>query len=55
MVFGGCFRYDDTYDSTDIKLAGTVELHMFDEDENLVDERRAKRVEVVSFLFLFGF
>ncbi|KAI9344922.1 hypothetical protein BDR26DRAFT_1005755 [Obelidium mucronatum] len=37
-------EYDDTYDSTDIKLAGTVELHMLDESENSVDASRVKRI-----------
>ncbi|KAJ3123929.1 hypothetical protein HK100_011434 [Physocladia obscura] len=37
-------EYDDTYDSIDIKLAGTVELHMLDESENSVDAGRVRRV-----------
>ncbi|KAJ3068026.1 hypothetical protein HDU98_008801 [Podochytrium sp. JEL0797] len=39
-------EYDDTYDSTDIKLAGTVELHMLDESENSVDSTRISRVRL---------
>ncbi|KAJ3408534.1 hypothetical protein HDV05_004948 [Chytridiales sp. JEL 0842] len=36
-------EYDDTYDSTDIKLAGTVEMKMLDESESVVN-RPADRV-----------
>ncbi|KAJ3079419.1 hypothetical protein HDU99_010946 [Rhizoclosmatium hyalinum] len=41
-------EYDDTYDSSDIKLAGTVELHMLDESEMSVDSSRIKRVHAVD-------
>jgi uncharacterized membrane protein YgcG len=40
-------EYDDTYDSTDIKLAGTVELHMLDESENAVDAPVPNRIESI--------
>ncbi|KAI9103339.1 hypothetical protein DFS34DRAFT_608350 [Phlyctochytrium arcticum] len=29
-------EYDDTYDTSEIKLAGTIELHLVDEEENIV-------------------
>ncbi|KAJ3020177.1 UNVERIFIED_CONTAM: hypothetical protein HDU68_010320 [Siphonaria sp. JEL0065] len=41
-------EYDDTYDSTDIKLAGTVELHMLDETENSVDVSRVSRIHATA-------
>ncbi|KAJ3379130.1 hypothetical protein HDU84_006998 [Entophlyctis sp. JEL0112] len=41
-------EYDDTYDSSDIQLAGTVELHMLDESETSVDATHIERAHADS-------
>ena len=46
------FRYDDTYDSTDIKLDATVDLD-FEQDSELMEAEDAKPVESVNSAELF--
>ncbi|KND00981.1 uncharacterized protein SPPG_04079 [Spizellomyces punctatus DAOM BR117] len=41
-------EYDDTYDASEIKLAGTIELHLVDEEEGVVEDGRPRQAVPVD-------